>query len=78
MTELERGDLQIFFRPSVQPAEAQVHALGVQSLYLLLSPAGRDLHRRVRIGKNRLPTSARERFWCRIERVGSLQRVFVV
>jgi len=74
VTELERGDLQIFFRPSVQPAEAPVHTLGVQSLYLLLSPAGRDVHRRVRVGKNRLPTTARDRFWCRIERVGSLER----
>lgn len=74
MTELERGDLQIFFRPSVQPADARVPTLGIQSLYLLLSPADRHVHRRVRVGKNRLPTNARERFWCRIERVGTLDR----
>ncbi|MEO8702740.1 MAG: hypothetical protein ABI867_22035 [Kofleriaceae bacterium] len=71
----ERGDVQFFFRPSVQPAEADTFTLGVQSFFLILSPAGGALHRRLRIGKKRLPESPRERFWARIERIGSLQRV---
>ena len=71
---LERGDIQFFFQPSVQPAEAAEYRLGVQSLFAILSPAGGE-HRRLRIGKKRLPSRPRDRFWARIERVGSLQRV---
>ena len=74
MTELECGDVQFFWTPSVQPADAIEVALGVQSLFAILSPKhGR--HRRLRIGKKRMPATARERFWARIERVGSLARV---
>lgn len=70
----ERGDISFFFRPSVQPADALETTLGVQSFFLVLSPAhGR--HRRVRIGRKRLPSRSGERFWARVERVGSLQRV---
>jgi hypothetical protein len=75
---LEHGDIQFFFRPSVQAAEApagQDHALGVQSFFLILSPAGRRTHRRLRVGKKRMPAAPRERFWARVERVGSMQRV---
>jgi hypothetical protein len=71
---VERGDLQFFFRPSVQPVEADEFKLGVQSFFAILSPETGS-HRRLRIGKKRMPTTSRERFWCRIERVGSLQRV---
>lgn len=71
---LERGDVQFFFRPMVQAAEAQTYELGVQSFFLILSPR-RGHHRRVRIGKKRMPAKRRERFWARIERVGSMQRV---
>lgn len=71
---LERGDLQFFFQPSVQPAEADEYKLGVQSFFAILSPE-HGAHRRLRIGKKRMPTKPRERFWARIERVGSLQRV---
>jgi hypothetical protein len=75
MTEvIERGDIQFFFRPLVQPAEADAFELGVQSFFLVMSPAGGQ-HRRLRIGKKRMPARPRERFWARIERVGSLQRV---
>jgi hypothetical protein len=70
----ERGDISFFFRPSVQPADALETTLGVQSFFLVLSPAG-GRHRRVRIGKKRLPSASGERFWARVERVGSLQRV---
>lgn len=71
----ERGDISFFFRPSVQPADALETTLGVQSFFLVLSPASRRQHRRVRIGKKRLPAASGERFWARVERVGSLQRV---
>ena len=74
-TVLERGDIQFFFRPSVQPAEADEYKLDVQRFFAILSPAGRDMHRRLRIGKKRMPSAPRERFWARIERVGPLQRV---
>jgi hypothetical protein len=70
---LERGDISFFFRPAVQPADALVTELGVQSFFLVLSSA-RGLHRRMRVGKKRMP-NAGERLWARVERVGSLQRV---
>jgi len=71
---LERGDLRFFWTPSVQPANAREVVLGVQSLFAILSPE-HGAHRRLRIGKKRMPSGPRERFWARIERVGSLQRV---
>lgn len=71
---LERGDLQFFFQPTVQAADALEVPIAVQSLFAILSPS-RGAHRRMRIGKKRLPTNPRERFWARIERVGSLERV---
>lgn len=71
---LERGDVQFFFRPMVQAAEAETYTLGVQSFFLILSPV-RGLHRRVRIGKKRMPARRGERFWARVERVGTMQRV---
>ncbi|HEY0252631.1 MAG TPA: hypothetical protein VGC41_13945 [Kofleriaceae bacterium] len=70
---VERGDLQFFFQPSVQPADADEYKLGVQSLFAILSTEA-GTHRRLRIGKKRMPATSRERFWCRIERVGTLQR----
>jgi len=33
---LERGDISFFFRPSVQPADALIVALGVQSFFFVL------------------------------------------
>lgn len=72
---LEQGDIQFFFRPGVQPAEANEVALSIQQLFLVLSPAGMGTHRRIRIGKKRMPERRRDRFWARVERVGSLQRV---
>ena len=72
---LERGDVQCFFRPTVQPAgeHAQVE-LGVQAFFLVL---GHDhgLHRRLRIGKKRMPATSGERLWARVERVGTFGRV---
>ena len=75
MTEvLERGDISFFFRPSVQAADALETKLGVQSFFVVLSSA-HGTHRRVRIGRKRMPAPTGERFWARVERVGSLQRV---
>jgi hypothetical protein len=74
MEVLERGDICFFFRPTVQPEDAVETTLGVQSFFMVLGPA-RGRHRRVRIGKKRLPERSGERFWARVERVGSMQRV---
>ena len=75
---LERGDVQFFFRPKVQEADADTVELGVQSLFLILSPETKTSHRRLRVGKNRMPMTGRERFWVKVERVGSLQRILGV
>jgi hypothetical protein len=78
---LERGDIGFFFRPRVQPAEAPVARIaapgpapGVQSFFFVLSTAG-GVHRRIRVGRKRMPVAAGERLWARVERVGTLQRV---
>jgi len=74
---LERGDISFFFRPRVQAAEALVAKPaepGVQSFFFVLSRAS-GVHRRVRVGRKRMPVAAGERLWARVERVGSLQRV---
>lgn len=71
---LERGDISFFFRPRVQPADGPADAPGVQSFFMVLSAAS-GIHRRVRIGRKRMPAAAGERLWARVERVGSLQRV---
>jgi hypothetical protein len=70
---LERGDIRFFYRPRVQPADAPVETPGVQSFFAILSTS-RGTHRRLRIGRKRLPARSGERLWARIERVGSLQR----
>lgn len=72
---LERGDISFFYRPAVQKADAFAEAkpLGVQSFFMVLSRRG--VHRRVRVGRKRMPAPTGERFWARVERVGSLQRV---
>jgi hypothetical protein len=71
---LERGDLSCFFRPRVQPAEAPVTTLGVQSFFLVLS-AAHGIHRRIRVGRKRMPVASGERLWARVERTGTLQHV---
>ena len=72
---LERGDISVFWKPSVLPADAlpgEVKA-GVQSFFMVLSNGAH--HRRLRVGKKRLPAPTGERLWARIERTGSLARV---
>jgi hypothetical protein len=71
---VEQGDVLFFYRPTVQPAEAPPDLQpGVQAFYVVLSPANQGTHRRVRIGKKRMPKS--ERLWARVERVGDFARV---
>ena len=72
---LERGDISFFWKPSVMPADALPGEVkpGVQSFFIVLSSGGR--HRRLRVGKKRLPAPTGERLWARIERTGSLARV---
>jgi hypothetical protein len=72
---LERGDIRFFYRPSVQPADALEVTSGVQSFFVVLGPAGSRDHRRVRIGRKRMPGPSGERFWARVERVGDLEHV---
>jgi hypothetical protein len=72
---LERGDIAFFYRPVVQAAEAMSVRAGVQSFFAVLSPGGRPLHRRLRVGRKRMPKRADERLWAVVERVGSLDRV---
>jgi hypothetical protein len=72
---LEQGDIQFLFRPSVQAVDADELTFGIQSLFAILSPAGGRDCRRLRIGRKRMPAKRNDRFWARIERVGSLQRV---
>jgi hypothetical protein len=73
---LERGDISFFWKPSVQPADVplgtdvQPH---VQSFFMVLSTGSQ--HRRLRVGKKRLPAPTGERLWARIERTGTLDRV---
>jgi hypothetical protein len=69
---LERGDITFFYRPAVQPVEGPVTP-GVQSFFVVLGARGK--HRRIRIGKKRMPSPSGERCWARVERVGSFQRV---
>jgi len=74
MEVLERGDITFFFRPTVQSPDELEATLGVQSFFMVM---GRDggCHRRVRVGKKHLPTRPGQRFWARVERTGSLERV---
>jgi len=72
---LERGDITFFYRPTVQAADATQVVPGIQSFFFVLSPAVRQFHRRVRVGRKRMPAPTGERFWAVVERVGSMQRV---
>jgi hypothetical protein len=74
---LERGELAFLATPRVRSRnllpidDAPPHPREVQRLYLLLSPHGKPLYRRVLVGKNRLPEGSRQRFWACVDRVGS-------
>jgi hypothetical protein len=59
--ELERGTLAFAMRPRVELP-------GVQRFFLLLSPEGGSLHRRITVGKKHLPrTGMRDREWAYVE-----------
>lgn len=74
---LEAGDIQFIYRPKVQSADPLApFNPGVQAFFFVLSPEGRQLHRRIRVGRKRMPWVERgERFWAEVEAVGSLERV---
>jgi len=70
---LEQGEIAFLATPRVRPRNARTeppHPREVQHFYLLLSPHGKPLYRRVRVGRNRLPEGARQRFWACVDRVG--------
>jgi hypothetical protein len=72
---LERGEVAFLATPRVRSRDliddAPPHPREVQRLYLLLSPHGKPLYRRVLVGKNRLPEGSRQKFWACVDRVGS-------
>jgi hypothetical protein len=74
---LERGEVAFLATPRVRPRDLlplndlPPHPREVQRLYLLLSPQGKPLYRRILVGKNRLPEGHRQRFWACVDRVGS-------
>lgn len=73
---IERGDIAFFVKPRVQAADERTPAKspdGVQRFFLVLG-AGRH-HRRLRIGRNRMPARRGQRFWACVERVGTLDHV---
>jgi hypothetical protein len=74
---LEKGDLWFVATPRVRPRNVlplrpddPPHPREVQRLYLLLRAHGTHVHRRLLVGRNKLPDSPRQRFWACIERVG--------
>ncbi len=71
---LERGDIRFFYKPTVQPADAPPETSGIQSFFAVLSTAN-GVHRRVRVGRKRMPAASGERLWARVERVGTFERV---
>jgi hypothetical protein len=63
---LERGRIAFAYRPRVE------HQPGIQRFYSLLSPEAGTVHRRILIGKKRLPdVAAREREWAVVERIAA-------
>jgi hypothetical protein len=74
---LEQGDLWFVATPRVRPRNVlplrpddPPHPREVQRLYLILRAHARPVHRRLLVGRNKLPESPRQRFWACIERVG--------
>jgi len=77
LERLEKGDLRFVATPRVRPRnvlplrpDEPPHPREVQRLYLLLHAHGTHVHRRLLVGRNKLPASPRQRFWACIERVG--------
>jgi hypothetical protein len=82
---LERGDLYFLFTPRVRPRppapfEADERVLGprdVQRLYVVLRPDGREVYRRLLVGRKRMPQTSHQRFWAEIERVAETPEAVV-
>jgi len=74
---LEQGDLHFLYAPRVRPRpeppfEADERVAGprdVQRLHVMLSPRRRQVHRRLLVGRKRMPETRHQRFWAEIERV---------
>ncbi len=66
---LEHGDVFFAYRPRVGEDHASTLA-DVQRLWMILSPRDRPLHRRLVIGKKRLPRRG-QRHWGYVEQVAS-------
>jgi hypothetical protein len=63
---LERGRISFVVRPRVEGAP------GVQRFAFVLSPAGAERHRRVMVGKKRMPApGANEREWAYVDRLAA-------
>lgn len=63
---LERGRIAFAIRPRVEGTP------GLQRFMFLLSPSGRDVHRRVVVGKKRMPEpGGNEREWAYVEKIGA-------
>ena len=66
---LERGDLAVFFRPTVGTEEPE-GLDDVQQCHLLLAPRSGGLHRRIVIGRKRFPdVDEQSPPWAFVERV---------
>jgi hypothetical protein len=66
---LEQGDVYFAYRPRVQ-REHPEGVEDVQRFYAVLRPRGREVYRRLVMGRKRLPdASERERFWAFVDKV---------
>jgi len=70
---LERGDIFFLYRPRVTTSAGpppEVRGLhDVQRLFVVLEPDGRDVLRRIVVGKKKLPELTGERHWGFVDRV---------
>lgn len=68
---LERGDIFFLYRPKIETEEP--HGLeDVQRFYMVLKPEGKELYRRIIIGRKRAPdVEDHERNWAFVDRVST-------
>ena len=70
---LEHGRIAFVARPRVEGAP------GVQRFLFLLSPDGRDVHRRIVVGRKRMPEpGANEREWAYVDKLGGARAELLV
>jgi hypothetical protein len=66
---LEQGGIDFLYRPRVDREDPR-GLEDVQRFYAVLTPRGRGIHRRLVIGRKRLPDATRrERFWAFVDKV---------